>query len=47
MLKPPHYILAMPKNNEVPEIVASCEKEDVEELKELRLSGQYIYKLLG
>lgn len=46
-LKPPDYILAMPQENEVPEILASGDKENLEELKELVRKGEYLYKLVG
>ncbi len=44
--KPPDYILAIPINGEVPEIQASCDSEDLDELKELKEKGMYLYKLV-
>jgi hypothetical protein len=46
MIPPPDYILAMPRENDVPEIRASCDKENIDELKEMRSSSTYIYKLV-
>jgi hypothetical protein len=44
---PPDYVLVIPRENEVPEIVASCDKENIDELKELKVKGMHIYKLVG
>ena len=44
--KPPDYILAKPSENDVPMVMASCDKQDVDELKDLRIEGMYIYKLV-
>jgi hypothetical protein len=44
---PPDYILAIPREGEVPEVMASCDKEDLEELKDLKLRGWYLYKRIG
>ena len=46
-IKPPDYILAIALENEVPEIVGSCDKEDLDDLKELKEKGMHIYKLIG
>jgi hypothetical protein len=45
-VRPPDYILAMPEEEEVPIIMGSCDKCDLEELKEFRRRGMYIYKLV-
>lgn len=44
---PPDYILAMPVEDSVPEVQASCDKEDLDDLKLLKVKGMYIYKLIG
>ena len=44
---PPDYILLIPKENAVPEIQASADKEELDELKGLKVDGMYIYKLVG
>jgi hypothetical protein len=43
--KPPYYILATPRERDVPEIIASADRQDL--LKELKISGEYIYRLTG
>jgi hypothetical protein len=45
--QPPDYILARPREKDVPFVVASCDKENIDDLKELRQKGEYIYKLMG
>lgn len=44
---PPDYILAKPVEDDVPEIQASCDKENLDDLKDLKVKGMYIYKLVG
>lgn len=44
-IKPPYYILATPRERDVPEIIASADKQDL--LKEIKISGEYIYSLTG
>jgi hypothetical protein len=44
---PPDYLLAKPIVGEVPEIQASCDKEDLDDLKEMKQKGWRIYKLVG
>jgi hypothetical protein len=39
-MKVPDYVLALPKLDDVPDIVASCDKEDIDELKEIAFKGQ-------
>lgn len=46
-IRPPDYILAIPREREIPEIVASCDSENLPELKEIKQKGQYIYKRIG
>jgi hypothetical protein len=45
MIQPPDYILVTPQDDEVPEMVASS--EDIDDLKEIKQKGMYIYKLVG
>lgn len=45
--KPPDYILAIPVEDDVPQVQASCDKEDLDELKTLKVNGMYIYKRIG
>ena len=46
-IKPPDYILAIPVENKIPEVMACCDKQDFDELKGLREKGMYIYKLVN
>ena len=45
--KTPYYILVLQKENSVPEIMASCDEEDLEELKDLKREGMFIFKRFG
>jgi hypothetical protein len=45
--QPPDYILVTPQDKEVPRIEASCDREDIDDLKEIKAPGMYIYKLVG
>ena len=45
--KPPDYILVIPVENEIPEVMACCDKQDFDELKGLKEKGMYIYKLVN
>ena len=44
---PPDFILATPQDDNVPRIEASCDREDIDDFKKLKLPGMYIYKLVG
>jgi len=44
--QPPDYILAKPNEEDVPLIMASCDKQDIDKMKELCIPGMYIYKLV-
>lgn len=44
---PPDYILAKPQEDTVPIMLGSCDKENYEDLKEIKQKGEYIYKLTG
>jgi len=46
-IKCPDYILVVPKENDVPEVMASCEKQDLEELKGLKQDGMFIFRRVG
>lgn len=46
-IKYPDYILVLPKENGVPEVMASCDKEDLDELKDLKQDGMFIFKRVG
>jgi hypothetical protein len=43
----PDYILVIPKENGVPEIIGSCDKEDLEEFKSLKHKGIFIFRRVG
>jgi len=43
---PPEYILAQPHAGRVPEILASCDAEDIDDLRLMKQDGQYIYHLV-
>jgi hypothetical protein len=45
-LTPPDFILAAPQAVGVPIILASCDSENIDELRELQVKGQSIYKLV-
>ena len=44
-IAPPDYILAKPRENDVPEILGSCDRLDVQDLRKFQEPGEYIYKL--
>jgi hypothetical protein len=43
----PDYIMVVPKENDVPEIMGSCDKEDLEEFKSLKREKMFIFKRVG
>lgn len=45
--KAPDYILAKHIVDEVPEVMASCDEDALDDLKELKVKGMYIYKRMG
>ena len=45
-LTPPEYILVTPQISDVPRIEASCDSQDIDDLKQIQLKGQSIYKLV-
>lgn len=45
--KAPDYILVRPRKNDVPEIQASCDAEDLDDLKQMKADGMCIYKRIG
>jgi hypothetical protein len=45
--QPPDYILAMPKEDDVPEVQASCDAQDIDDLKLIKQKGWFIYKRIG
>lgn len=47
MTDTPDYILVIPKDDAIPEVMASCDKEDIDDLKEMKVEGMFIYKLVG
>jgi hypothetical protein len=45
---PPDYILTMPReDDDVPEVQASCDASNLDDLKLLKQKGMYIYKRIG
>lgn len=42
----PDYILCWPQKDDVPIMLASCDKEDIDDLIPMKHEGQYIYKLV-
>ena len=45
-LTPPEYILVTPQKDDVPRMEASCDGQDIDDLREIQLKGQSIYKLV-
>jgi hypothetical protein len=45
-LSPPDFIMAAPQAVGVPTILASCDRENIDDLREIQIKGQSIYKLV-
>jgi len=45
--KCPDYILVVPKENGIPEVMASCEKQDFDKLKDMKIEGMFIFRRVG
>lgn len=42
----PDYLVARPREDDVPEILVSGDAKDLDEIKDLMIEGSYLYKIV-